>query len=233
MAIKALIFDVFGTCVDWRKSVAREVARTWPAIDAMAFTDAWRREYDPSMAPIRNGTRGYEPLDTLHQEGLDRVAKRFGVAPPDGLVGAWERLDPWADVVPGLEALAREHIIAPCSNGSIALMTRLSKYAGLPWDCVLGAELAQSYKPDPAVYLACCKALRLAPEEVMMVAAHNSDLHAAHALGLATGFVPRPNEWGETQTTDLAADGDWAIVAPDFLTLHQRLMEKNGATTIS
>jgi 2-haloacid dehalogenase len=224
MTIRALIFDVFGTCVDWRTSVAREVAAVLPGVDATAFATAWRAEYDPAMARIRGGGRSYVPLDDLHLENLHRVAADFGVTAPDSLNAAWERLDPWPDVVTGLTALKQAHIIAPCSNGSIALMTRLAKYAHLPWDCVLGAEIARDYKPKPAVYRATCAALRLPPAEVMMVAAHNNDLAAARAAGLATAFVPRPTEHGPEQTRDVVAESDWDILAEDFRDLARRLV---------
>jgi len=216
--VKALIFDVFGTCVDWGSAVAREVAAVWPGIDAAGFATEWRAEYDPAMAPIREGRRGYTPLDVLHRETLDRVCARRGMtAPdPDHLAAAWERLDPWPDVVPGLAAMKVARIIAPCSNGSIALMTRLARHAGLPWDCILGAEIARDYKPSPAVYEAACAALRLAPSEVMMVAAHNHDLAAARACGLRTAFVPRPTEHGPGQTRDLEPKSDWDVIAADF-----------------
>jgi 2-haloacid dehalogenase len=220
---KALIFDVFGTCVDWRNSVAREVAAVLPQVDATAFAMAWRAEYDPAMARIRDGGRGYVPLDDLHRENLHRVAETFGITAPDNLSTAWERLDPWPDVVPGLEAMKADHIIAPCSNGSIALMTRLAKYGGLPWDCILGAELARDYKPKPAVYLACCTALRLAPGEVMMVAAHNGDLAAARDAGLKTAFVPRITEYGPDQAEDLGPSDDWDVIAIDFNDLARAL----------
>lgn len=213
---KALIFDVFGTCVDWRTSVAREVAAVLPGVDATAFAMAWRAEYDPAMARVRDGNRGYVPLDDLHLENLHRVAAAFGVTAPDSLNAAWERLDPWPDVVGGLTALKARHIIAPCSNGSIALMTRLARHAGLPWDCILGADLARDYKPKAAVYLACCAALRLRPSEVMMVAAHNADLAAARDAGLGTAFVPRVTEYGPDQKADLGPTADWDIVSDDF-----------------
>lgn len=218
MTVKALIFDVFGTCVDWRTSVARDVARILPDADPLTFATQWRAEYDPAMRRIRDGGRGYVPLDDLHLENLARVLERNGLQTGDArmLNRAWERLDPWPDVTAGLEALRRDRIIAPCSNGSIALMTRLARYAGLPWDCILGADLARDYKPKPAVYLAACDALRLAPGEVMMVAAHNGDLVAARETGLATAFVPRPTEHGPDQTTDLTPEADWDIVAEDF-----------------
>ena len=225
MRPRALIFDVFGTCVDWRSSVAREVAAVWPDIDAIAFADVWRGEYQPAMERIRAGNRGYVALDDLHLENLERVAARFGVTPPDAVAlnAAWEKLDPWPDVVPGLAALKRHAIVASCSNGSIALMTRLAKYGALPWDCILGADIARDYKPKHAVYQASAAALRLAPGEVMMVAAHNDDLHAARAAGLLTGFVPRPTEHGPGQSRDLEPDADWDAVASDFTDLARRL----------
>ncbi|MDQ2091304.1 haloacid dehalogenase type II [Marimonas arenosa] len=219
----ALIFDVFGTCVDWRTSVARDVAAALPHVDAIQFAMDWRAEYDPAMKRIRDGGRGYVPLDDLHLENLHRVAARHGVTAPDSLNTAWERLDPWADVVPGLTHLRKTHIIAPCSNGSIALMTRLARYAQLPWDCILGADLARDYKPNPAVYLASCAALRLDPGEVMMVAAHNGDLFAARDAGLYTAFVPRPTEYGPDQATDLAPEADWTVVARDFTDLARQM----------
>ncbi len=223
--VQALIFDVFGTCVDWRSSVARDVAQQFPGVHALAFADAWRAEYDPAMARIRDGARGYIALDVLHRENLDRVSARFGVTAPDpeGLNRAWERLDPWPDVVPGLRAMKEKAIIAPCSNGSIALMTRLARYGGLPWDCILGAEIAQDYKPSHAVYHASCAALQLPPDQVMMVAAHNSDLVAARAAGLKTGFVPRPTEHGPGQTIDLEPAEAWDLIAPDFPSLAEQL----------
>ncbi len=223
--IEALIFDVFGTCVDWRRSVAREVSAALPGVDALAFAEAWRVEYDPAMARIRSGARGYVPLDELHRENLEIVAGRFGVtlSDPAALNRAWEKLDPWPDVVVGLAEIRKRRIIAPCSNGSISLITRMARYAGLPWDCVLGAELARDYKPSPSVYRAACAALRLRPEQVMMVAAHNNDLGAARALGLATAFVARPDEHGPDQRTDLEAEQDWDIVAVDFVDLARQV----------
>ena len=225
MTPKALIFDVFGTCVDWRSAVAAEVAAALPDVDPFAFADAWRAEYDPAMALIRSGARGYVALDILHRENLDKVADAFGVEPanPERLARCWERLTPWPDTVPGLTALRRDHLIAPCSNGSIALMVHLARHAGLPWDCILGAEIARDYKPAADVYLAACHALQLPPAEVVMVAAHNGDLHAARAAGLLTGFVPRPTEHGPLQSTDLSPDADWDVVASDFNDLAAQL----------
>lgn len=225
MAIKALIFDVFGTCVDWRGSVARDVAAMLPEVDALRFATDWRAQYDPAMARIREGGRGYLPLDDLHRENLERVLVAHDARCDDlaALNRAWERLDPWPDVVPGLRAMRKTRIIAPCSNGSIALMTRLARYARLPWDCILGADLARDYKPKPVVYRAACAALRLDPGQVCMVAAHNNDLHAARAAGLATAFVARPAEHGPDQSTDLAPEGDWTYVAEDFTHLARQV----------
>lgn len=214
----ALIFDVFGTCVDWRTSIAREVAAAGLSVDPLAFADAWRGEYQPALEQVRAGERGYVALDDLHRENLEVVLARFGVShrDPAALARAWERLDPWPDVVPGLTALRETALIAPCSNGSIAMMARLARYARLPWHAILGADIARDYKPKPEVYLASCRALRLEPAEVMMVAAHNGDLAAARAQGLRTAFVARPAEHGEAQTIDLAPSEAWDVVAADF-----------------
>ncbi len=219
---KAYIFDVFGTIVDWRTSVARKVdtffSERGQTVDALPFADAWRGQYVPAMAKIRSGNRGYVPLDVLHFENLKQVLSDLGLGDKFSdaecwqLNAAWERLDPWPDCVSGLTTLKQSAIIAPCSNGSIALMTRLAKYGGLPWDCILGAEIAQNYKPEPVVYHACCEALRLQPQEVMMVAAHNDDLVAAQKAGLQTAFIPRPTEYGEHQSKDFEATGDWDAV---------------------
>ena len=228
MAVSALIFDVFGTCVDWRTSVAREVAAAVPGVDPMGFAVAWRGEYQPAMERIRSGRRGYVALDDLHRENLDRVLERFGAAcdDPDALNRAWEKLDPWPDVVSGLKALKSRHIIAPCSNGSIALMTRLARYGGLPWDCILGADIARDYKPKPEVYRASAAALRLDPSEVVMVAAHNDDLFAARQAGLKTAFVARQTEHGPGQTTDLEAESEWGWIARDFNDLSDKMQAR-------
>ena len=218
---QAFIFDVFGTCVDWRTSVAREVQAVLPDVDALAFADAWRAEYQPAMERIRVGGRGYVRLDTLHLENLEIVIKNFGVGPIDAasLSTAWERLDPWPDVAPGLTALRDKGLVATCSNGSIGMMARLARWGGLPWDALVGADVAKDYKPKPEVYLASARALGLEPRQVTMVAAHNDDLVAARDAGLRTAFVPRPAEHGAGQTSDLEATSDWDIVARDFVDL--------------
>ena len=223
---KAYIFDVFGTIVDWRTSVARianaAFAEKNMSVDGLAFADFWRGQYVPAMARIRSGKRGYVPLDDLHFENLSTTLEHFGIADEFNeterreLNRAWEQLDPWSDVVAGLTKLEQSAIIAPCSNGSIALMTRLAKYGGLPWDCILGADIAQNYKPEHEVYHACCRALRLSPNEVMMVAAHNDDLLAAQNAGLMTAFIPRVAEYGEHQDRDFEATGDWDVVVGEI-----------------
>ena len=227
--VEALIFDVFGTVVDWRRGVVAAVApglvQRGIAIDPLEFADQWRAEYQPAMQRIRSGNRGYVPLDILHRENLERVLEANGIADAfsDAEKGelnrAWEKLPPWEDVPLGLAALKTRYIIAPCSNGSIALMTRLARFGGLPWDAILGAEIARDYKPQPAVYEASCRALGLEPGRVMMVAAHNDDLHAARACGLATAFITRPHEHGPGQTSDLASDSDWDHCAGSFTEL--------------
>ena len=231
--VEALIFDVFGTCVDWRTGVSREAARVAAEkqldIDADAFADYWRGRYQPAMQRIRSGNRGYVALDDLHLENLSETLSafeldaEFDAAERQAFNAAWEKLPPWPDVVEGLEQLKRRYILAPCSNGSIALTARLAKYGGLAWDAIVGAEVAQNYKPDPAVYLASVAALRLAPEQVMMVAAHNGDLAAARDNDLKTAFVPRPSEHGPGQTSDLEADSDWDVIADDFIDLAEKL----------
>jgi 2-haloacid dehalogenase len=230
--IEALIFDVFGTVVDWRTGVAREAERMFMArgieADPWAFADAWRGEYQPAMERVRSGDRGYVPLDDLHLENLgivlDRlgIADRFDAAAKAELNRAWERLPPWRDSRPGLTRLKAGFIVAPCSNGSFALMTRLAKFGGLPWDVILGAEVAKDYKPKAEVYLASARALRLPPERVMMVACHNDDLAAARAAGLATGYFARPDEHGRGGAAIPPAE-DWDVVADDIEDLAARM----------
>ena len=230
---KALLFDVFGTCVDWRASIDREgeaLGRRLgvSGVDWLAVADAWRAQYQPQMETVRSGKRPWTTLDVLHREALDAVLPAFGLdamsdADRDEFTLAWHRLDPWPDVVEGLTRLKARYIIAPNSNGHIALMVNLAKRAGLPWDAILGAEIARAYKPQPAVYLRSAEALGLAPSAVMMVAAHNSDLLAAAACGLQTAFVPRPTEYGPSQTSDLVPEHDVDLVARDFVDLAHQL----------
>lgn len=232
MAVKAAIFDVFGTVVDWRSGVAAAAAEAFAAKgiddDPEAFADAWRGEYQPAMERIRAGGRGYVALDDLHLENLDAVlAARghdaaFDPAERAALNKAWEKLPPWPDSVEGLAAIRRHMPVAPCSNGSIALMTGLARFGGLEWDCILGADIARDYKPKPEVYRASARALRLTPGEVVMVAAHNDDLEAARYAGLLTAFIPRPDEKGPG-LGEAEATGDWDYVADDLIDLARRL----------
>ena len=225
MSPQALLFDVFGTCVDWRTSVAREAAAL--GLPGERVADAWRARYQPQLDTVRSGERPWVVLDVLHREALDDVLDELGLelvaAERDELTRAWHRLDPWPDTVSGLTRLKARHVIAPCSNGHIAQSVNLVRHAGLPWDAILGAEIARAYKPDPRVYLASVAALGLEPAEVMMVAAHTGDLAAASSCGLRTAFVPRPQEHGPGQTSDLHADGDVDVEADDFLALADAL----------
>jgi 2-haloacid dehalogenase len=232
--VRACLFDVFGTVVDWRGSVSRDLAafaaqRRLAPLDWLEFTVEWRKLYQPSMEEVRSGRRAWTILDVLHRESLVALLGRYGVkglsqADIDHMSRAWHRLDPWPDVLEGLARLKRKRIIAPCSNGNIALMVNMAKRAGLPWDCILGAETARAYKPMPEAYLASCRQLGLAPAQVMMVAAHNGDLAAAKAQGLTTAFVARPTEHGPGQRTDLEADPACVDVpAKDFIDLAAKL----------
>jgi 2-haloacid dehalogenase len=220
-SIKAVLFDVFGTVVDWRTGIARAAAEFIPdTLDTGIFADAWRARYAPSMQAVRNGERPFVRLDVLHLENLRAVMEEFGIALPEDdlktLNMAWHRLDPWPDAVDGLTRIRKHAIIAPLSNGNVILMIDMAKRAGLPWDAILGAELVQTYKPAPEAYLRTADILALAPNEICLVAAHNSDLAAARACGLRTAFVARPTEHGPGQTTDLSAAQQWDFIAEDF-----------------
>jgi 2-haloacid dehalogenase len=228
--VKVLLFDVFGTVVDWRSGVARGAAPFLARygageVDPAAFADAWRRAYQPAMEEVRSGRRPFTRLDVLHRENLERLLPQFGINPAqvsvrelDELNLAWHRLDPWPDAVPGLTRLKTRYIVAPLSNGNVILMIDMAKRSGIPWDAILGAEIVQAYKPTPAAYLRTVELLMMRPE-VCLVAAHNSDLAAARACGLRTIFIPRPLEHGPKQTTDLQAEQDWDLIAADFVAL--------------
>jgi 2-haloacid dehalogenase len=204
-SVKALFFDVFGTLVDFRTSVAREAERLLaPAgvrIDWSGFADAWRREYQPALEEVRSGRRAYVKLDVLHRENLEKLLPRFGVPklPEETLAElnlAWHRLDAWPEVPAAMARLKSKFLLAPLSNGNISLMVDLARSNAFPWDAVLGADIARDFKRKPRVYLAACEALDLAPDRCMLVAAHSDDLAAAAALGLRTAHVARPNEPG-------------------------------------
>jgi len=203
--VKALVYDVFGTCVDWRTGVARDAERILKPlgykIDWLAFADAWRALYQPSMEEVRSGRQPFVTLDILHRRMLDQIRPKFGLEKlanqvADDLNLAWHRLDTWPDTVPGFVRLKRKFILAPCSNGNIALMVDIARRNSIPWDAILGSEIARDFKPKPAVYLMTAAALNLQPGEVMMVAAHSDDLRQAASNGLRTAHVARPGENG-------------------------------------
>jgi 2-haloacid dehalogenase len=230
--VRALVFDVFGTVVDWRSGVARAFAEFPPTrgMDPFALADQWRARYQPAMEEVRSGRRPFTRLDTLHRENLDLVLRESGAdlsgvaaGDLDHLNRAWHRLDPWPDVILGLHRMRRRFFLAPLSNGNILLLANMAKRAGLPWDAVLGAEAARAYKPAPQAYLNTCDILGMKPEEVCLVAAHNGDLAAARRCGLRTAFVPRPTEHGPGQRGDLAPAQEWDWVAADFVALEAAL----------
>jgi 2-haloacid dehalogenase len=231
--VKALVFDVFGTVVDWRTSLISDFTawseRRGIKADWTALVDGWRGLYSASMDEVRaHPERGYVILDVLHRRSLERLVAKLGItgltdADLDYLTKGWHRLHPWADSVAGLTRLKSKYIISPLSNGNVALLTNMAKFAKLPWDLVMSAELFAHYKPDREVYLGAASLLSLAPDEVMMVAAHNYDLEAASNLGLKTAFVARPIEYGPLQTRDFDSTGAWDIVAKDFGGIADRL----------
>ncbi len=231
--VRALLFDVFGTCVDWRTGVIREGEKFGhthglSGVDWIKLADAWRALYEPQMDKVRTGQRPWTILDDLHRESLDVVLRNFGLtgvpAPAlDEFSHVWHRLDPWPDTVAGLTRLKTKYIIAPNSNGNVALILNMAKRAGIPWDAILGAEIARVYKPMAEEYLRNVEILGLIPTDVMMVAAHNHDLVAAHACGLRTGFVARPTEHGPGQTTNLEPEHPYAVVARDFIDLARQM----------
>jgi 2-haloacid dehalogenase len=202
--IRACLFDVFGTVVDWQTSVRRELeasaaAKGVTGVDWLRFAKDWRRLYNPAMEEVRSGRRPWVVLDVLHRENLTQVLADHGLDGfTDGEIDemnlAWHRLDPWPDAVAGIRRLKTRYVVAPCSNGNIALIVDMAKRADLPWDVVLGAEPTRAYKPDPEAYLGSCRMLGIEPREALMVAAHNIDLDAARRCGLRTAFVPRPTE---------------------------------------
>ena len=228
--IKAILFDVFGTVVDWRSSLIADLAG-WGraqgvAADWAGLVDAWRAAYIPSMDSVRGGV--WVNFDALHLVSLKRLAPRFGLsdlsaAQWDHINKGWRRLKPWPDSVPGLQQLKAHGIVAPRSNGNVAMLEDMAQFGRLPWDRIFGADLFQHYKPDREVYLGACELLGLAPGQVMMVAAHNYDLQGARACGLRTAFIARPTEYGPGQTSDLVPESDWDRVAPDILALASQL----------
>jgi len=232
--VKALVFDTFGTVVDWRSSVIAE-GMAWGKAKGLNtnwvdFADRWRLGYGPSMNKVRKGEIPWTRLDDLHRMILDDLLKEFKI---EGLTEeekvswthVWRRLKPWPDSVEGLTRIKKKYVIAPLSNGNIALMTNLAKFGGLPWDAILGSELARHYKPDREVYVSAYYYLDLKPEEVMMCAAHTSDLEAARRNGLRTGFIYRPNEYGSgpVGVPNKAKPGDFDVVSVSMVDLAQQM----------
>jgi len=235
--VKALLFDVFGTVVDWRSGVIRDVTELARAkgaeIDAAAFADAWRGGYHPAMDLVRQGNLPWTKLDDLHRRTLDELLDDHGLTgltegEKDWLNRCWHRLDPWPDAIPGLARLKSRRVVAAFSNGNVSLLVDMAKRAGIPWDCVFSAELFRHYKPDPEFYLGAVELLSLTPAEVMLVAAHNDDLCAAARLGLATAFVCRPDEKGPHWQDNQAPARDYTCTPADFEDLAAVLAGESG-----
>lgn len=230
--VKAILFDTFGSVVDWRSSLiadltafgaARSIAADWTAL-----VDAWRANYAPSMDRVRRGEQPWTKLDDLHRTTLEHLVVQFAIpglsdADLDHINRFWHRLSPWPDAIPGLTRLKSRYTIAPLSNGNVALLLNMAKHAAIPWDMICAAELFHHYKPDPETYLGAAALLGLAPGEVMMAAAHNGDLRAAQACGLKTAFFPRLTEYGPHQSRDFAADAPFDIIASDINDLALRM----------
>lgn len=227
-SVHVLAFDVFGTVVDWHGSIVRELRALHPEVDGDAFARAWRAGYVPAMARVARGELGWTRIDDLHRMILDDILPAFGLqhldeAQRQHLNRVWHRLDPWPDSVPGLTRLKRRFTICTLSNGNIGLLTAMAKHAGLPWDCVLSAEVFRAYKPDPATYRGVADIFGLAPQQVMMVAAHHSDLQGARACGLRTAYIERPLEDGPKQPKDVSPQPGNDLHCRDLLALADRL----------
>ena len=238
LKVKALLFDVFGTVVDWRTGIAREVQsvakKKHISLDPFDFADAWRAEYQPAMEEIRKGRRSFTILDILHMENLKKIASKFNLHNLSDedfkmLVKAWHRLPGWPDSSEGINLLKKKYILATQSNGNIALIVNMAKFSNLNWDVVLGAEVIGHYKPEPEAYLKACSALDLKTEECLMVAAHDDDLKAASLQGMKTAYVHRPFEYGKDKLFDIAevndykGDRKWDIVSRDLKDLAKQL----------
>jgi 2-haloacid dehalogenase len=230
--VKALVFDVFGTVVDWRSSIIREgkllTASKGLQVDWEKFADTWRGGYAPAMDRVRKGTIPWVNIDGLHRIILDDLLKQFKIEglseeDIDHLNRAWHRLMPWPDAISGLNRLKSRYVLSTLSNGNVSLLTNMAKNAGIPWDLVMSAELFGRYKPDPEVYLGAARLLSLTTDQVMMIAAHKGDLIASQKVGMRTGFVSRPLEFGPTRKADVAVEGEFDVVASDFLDLAVKL----------
>lgn len=224
--VKAMTFDVFGTVVDWRSSIAREAKMMGEQkgfdFDWDNFADKWREGYGPSMNKVRTGELPWTKIDVLHRMILDELLSEYNItnlteSEKDHFNRAWHRLDPWPDSVPGLTELKKNYVISPLSNGNVALLVNMAKYGGLPWDTVLSAELAQHYKPDPEAYQSTSEFLGFPIEQIMMVAAHKNDLKSAKGQGMMTGYIPRPKEHGPNTTVDSNPEDYIDIIGENFV----------------
>ena len=223
--VKAMTFDVFGTVVDWRRSIIEQF-RAFGEEKALsvpwdAFVDDWKSCYRPGMDAVNAGDLSWTNVDGIFRQKLDALLVEYDIgalneAEKLHLNRTWHRLNPWPDAVAGLRRLKKHYILSTLSNGDVACLVNMAKHGGLPWDCVLCAEIFRRYKPDPEVYLGAIQLLGCQPEEVMMVAAHNYDLRNARSHGMRTAFVPRPLEYGPGQTSDLKPEDDWDVIAGDF-----------------
>ena len=219
--IHVLAFDIFGTVVDWHGSIMREVQLLYPAVDANEFALAWRAGYQPAMARVRSGELGWTRIDELHRLILDGLLSKFGLshlseAERAHLNRVWHRLDAWPDSVAGLTRLKSKFTICSLSNGNLGLLTNMAKRAGLPWDCVLSAEVFHAYKPDPAAYLGVVQVFDLQPHQVMLCAAHHDDLIGARSCGLRTAYIERPFEFGASHPKDVSPQAGNALHARDI-----------------
>lgn len=231
LAVKAMVFDTFGTVVDWRGSIVAEGESYWGPVkgvnvDWPAFADAWRAKYGPSMNRVRTGELPWMKLDDLHRVSLDANLAEFGVThlteeDRQELNRVWHRLNAWPDAPSGLARLRSRYVISPLSNGNLSLLTEMAKFAGLPWDCVLGSDIFRHFKPDPETYLGAAEILGLAPEQVMMTAAHTGDLESARKLGLRTAYVHRPLE--RPTAPPMPAPDAFDVVATDFRDMAAKL----------
>ena len=227
-SVKVLAFDIFGTVVDWHGSIVREMQALHPQVDADAFALAWRAGYQPAMARVRSGELGWTRIDELHRLILDDILPRFGLAHLGEaervhLNRVWHRLNAWPDSVQGLTRLKQNFVICSLSNGNLGLLTNMAKHAGLPWDCVLSAEVFRAYKPDPATYLGVAGVFDLKPEQVMLVAAHHDDLEGARRCGLRTAYIARPLEFGAARPKDVSPKPDNDLHASSIIALAEML----------
>lgn len=229
-SVQAILFDTFGTIVDWRGSIARagEALARKKSIDGIdwdAFARAWRAGYVPGMARVLSGERPWTTLDVIHRERLNTILDEFGIgesfseAERADFNRIWHRLDPWPDSVPGLLRIKRDYLISPLSNGSLVLLSSMAKRAGIPWDFVLSSSTFSAYKPAAAVYRGAIGILDLEPQQVMMAAAHNDDLAAASTHGMRTAYINRPYEYGVDQASDFEATDNWDIVTDSIIGL--------------